>query len=157
MLREGQRVVYVGYVDDSLLGREGKVLACTDTSAHVKWTSGSISLHAVDELEPIAPGVTVESALDDSLEVGGIDILAAREVYDAYGPVGVLNDMAEAGRLSSFMEVAEEALALVANRIRHDPSFSQITAQLGDEDGEQLVRLASAVLIRDAFGNPEEQ
>lgn len=157
MLRDGQRVVYMGYVDDSLLGVEGKILSCSDTSAHVKWASGRISLHATDELDPVAPGVTVESALDDSLDVGdGIGVLAAREVYEEHGPAGVLNQMAETGRLASFVEVAEEALALVANRIRLDPSFTQVIAQLGEEDGEQIVRLASAVLIRDAFGEPEE-
>lgn len=156
MIKDGQRVVYVGYVDDSLLGAEGRVLTCSDTSAHVKWASGAISLHALDELDPVAPGVTVESSLDESLDVGGIAVLAAREVYEEAGPAGVLNQMAEMGHLAAFAEIAEEALALVANRIRNDSSFRQVTSQLDEEDGEHLVRLASAVLIRDAFGDPEE-
>ncbi len=137
-------------------GDEGSILACSSTGAHVKWASGEYSLVSADDITPIAPGMTVESALDDSLDVGGFSMLAARDIYDTEGPESLLNQMAESGHLASFGQYAQDALDSITARIRQDPSFASVIARLDDNEADHMVRLASVVLMRDAFGFGEE-
>lgn len=157
-MHDGQRVSYIGDepMDGVLPGDEGRILAYSSTGAHVKWATGAISLVSTDDITPVGHGMSVESALDDSLEVGGFAVHAAREVYDAEGPEGLLNQMAEGGHLAAFGQYAQEALDTISARIRHDPSFTAVTSRLDEAEADRLVTLASVVLIRDAFGFGED-
>jgi hypothetical protein len=137
-------------------GDEGRILACSSTGAHVKWASGDYSLVSTDDITPIAAGMTVESSLDDSLDVGGFAVHAAKDIYENEGPEGLLNQMAASGHLASFGQYAQDALDSITARIRHDPSFLAVTSRLDDTEADHLVRLASVVLMRDAFGFGEE-
>ena len=158
MLREGQEVAYTGPANEGLiLGDHGRLLVLSSGSGHVSWETGSlqgqITPVALYDLAPARSVMTVQSDLDDSLEVAGIALVAARDLYDADGELGVINAMAESGHLAAFQDIAEDALALVASRIRHDVSFREVLAQLDEEEGERVIRLASASLIHDAFGS----
>lgn len=153
---EGQEITWVGLGDESTEGDRGQLLAFAGkTSAHVLWTTGSragsTTLEDVDDLTAVA------SLVEDSLEVGSMQTFAARQVFETQGEAGVLNAMARLGHLTGFPTIAEEAFGLISSRIRMDPSFRQVTAQLDDEEGEALVRLASVCLIRDAFGGTEHE
>ena len=156
-MRDGQRVSYIGSpMGDVQPGDEGRILACSSTGAHVKWASGEYSLVTTDDITPLLPGMSVESTLDDSLDLGGYEVTAARDIYDVEGPEGLLNEMAQAGHLASFEGYAQDALDTVTARIRQDPAFAAVASRLDEAEADHLVRLASVVLIRDAFLSPED-
>jgi hypothetical protein len=142
---DGQRVA-------SAQGEHGRVLAADSHYAHVQWDNGTVSMRERDELTVLASRDEVSASLDDSLSVGGLEVTSARSVYDDSGPAGLLNHLAESGHLASFTDIAEDALLLIASRVRTDPILFNATAGLEEEEREDLVRLASVVLIRDAFG-----
>lgn len=158
MLREGQKVAYTGSASDGLvLGDSGRLLMLSSGFAHVAWESGTSSGQiipvALYDLAPSRNSMTIEADLDDSLDVANFSFTAARDIYDTDGETGVVNAMAEAGHLAAFQEIAEDALTLVSGRIRRDPSFRDVLAQLDEEEGERVIRLASSCLILDAFGD----
>lgn len=158
-MNEGQQVTYVGPGTDRLSrGDTGMLMAFAGgEGGHVLWRTGRAEGEATLEyLEDLSTGHTAtHDPLEDSLEVGGLAMQGVRETYATEGEAGVLNVMAEAGHLAAFSDIAEEALSLVASRVRQDPSFREVTGQLDEEAGEALLRLASICLIRDAFGDPE--
>lgn len=157
MLYDGCRVEYTGTRDGSLKqGDQGSILVVSGHCAHVQWKTGSVAgqVLPVDTVDLEALGRrqgAVEEALDDSLEVSGLGTFTARQIYDEGGPHTLLNAMADAGKLSAFQGIAEEALALVAERIRASASFAALSSHLDDDEADEMVRLASAALIRDAF------
>lgn len=156
-MHDGQRVSYVGDPSGDLQpGDEGRILSCASTGAHVKWASGDYSLVPLDLITPLGVGMSVESALDETLDFGGFTVISARDVFDNEGPDGLLNQMADAGHLASFERYAQDALDGIEASIRRDPSFMAVAAHLEESETEDLVRLASLVLMRDAFGFGEE-
>jgi hypothetical protein len=62
--------------------------------------------------------------------------------------------MVDSGHLSSFGSIAEEALSLVVGRIRTSDAVRQVVCHLDENEADEVVRLAAAALIRDAF-NPD--
>lgn len=159
MIHDGSRVLYTGAESGPLhYGDQGSVLAVSGHAAHVQWHTGSlqgqVDLYDVADLQPLAArrGV-VEDSLDDSLEVAGLGTFTARQIYDETGPSGLLNAMADAGRLAAFQDIAEEALALVSRRLRTSAPFTTLAAHLDEDEADQMIRLASATLIRDAFSS----
>lgn len=154
MIVEGAVVAYTGLSEGDLCsGDQGRVLSLSGPVAHVLWTTGSF----VDQVVPVydsdlASLASMDDSLSDSLEVGSLATFSARQVYDAGGEVAVLNEMAEAGSLATFASIAEDALSLVASRIRCDPSFHLAVAELDEDEAESVLRLASVCLVRDAFG-----
>lgn len=161
-MREGVRVSYIGpAVEGAVLGDQGQVISDSHEASHVLWTSGAlqgqVTLTDDFDLVPVRhqTQATVQDGLDDSLEVGVVSVTAARQIFDEAGEVGLLNEMAAQGHLNTFAAIAQEASDLIQARVRNDPSFRAVTAQLEDEEADSLVRLASFVLVRDAFGEPE--
>jgi hypothetical protein len=153
---EGQEVAWTGPEQQGLVSGDcAQLLAFSGrASAHVLWTTGS---RAGDtDLVDLLDLSTSSSLVEDSLEVGGLQTFAARQVYDSQGEAGVLNAMSSLGHLTAFPRIAEEALALVSSQIRMDPSFRAVTGQLDYDEAEAVVRLASVCLVRDAFGSVEE-
>lgn len=157
MINDGSRIEYAGLRTETLdPGDQGSVLAVSGHSAHVQWRTGSlagqVTLEHTDDLLPLAKRQSaLEEALDDSLEVSGLGTFTARQIYDEGGSSAVLNAMADSGKLAAFQEIAEEALSLVASRIRSSESFQALASHLEEEERDDVVRLASAALIRDAF------
>lgn len=159
-LREGCRVSYVGDGSDGrTLGDRGQLLVRSGRKGHVKWDDGQVTPHYLDDLAASAAqhrqAAVITDGLEDSLEVGPISMTGVRGVYDTEGGVGVLNAMATTGALVAFSEIALEAQQFVAQRIRQDPAFRQVTAQLDDDEAEELFTLASQALLRDAFSDPD--
>lgn len=157
-LRDGQRVAFAGIPsDDGLgIGDTGKVLACQGDISHVMWNTGrkngSVTVEDNDDLVAQVSPRTVESTLADSLDDGDLVAVAVRETYDEGGETALLSAMASAGHLASLTSYAEEALSVIALRIRTDPVFQPVLGELEPEEGDALVNLAAAVLMRDAFG-----
>lgn len=160
MMREGTKVSYTGMDEGGLsMGDQGRVLSSAGAVTHVMWSTGSLA-HQVTpvydhDLASLGSQQAVSDALEDSLDVGGLMSFSARRAFDVGGEVAVLNEMAEAGHLASFSQIAEEAITHVAARIRQDASFRAVAADLDEEEAESVLRLASACLIRDAFGEGE--
>lgn len=156
-MRDGQKVVYTGFGDPNAVeGDEGRVLTSSTTSAHVKWANGQYSLVPVEDLSPTG-GLSVEAVLEDSLEFhSGITLLAARDVYEDQGPEGLINHMASTGHLAAFPQIAEDTLDVISARLRQDPVFMLVVGTLDEADADTLVRMASLVLVRDAFGLAED-
>lgn len=158
--RDGARVSYIGLTDERglALGDHGQVLAAGPMYSHVKMATGMCQGSIVqvynDDLASLGREA-LRDDLDDSLEVGGLVTMAARDVFETEGEVGVINRLAAEGHLAAFQAIAEDALTLVTTRVRNDPSIRAVTAQLDEEEGEAVVRLASQVLLRDAFGGGE--
>lgn len=158
MLHEGSKVSYTGVdMAGHALGDQGRVMAVSDSVAHVAWDTGHLAGQVVPvydyDLVSLSARHAVSDALEDSLEVGGLVSFSVRRTYDTGGATAVLNEMAESGHLASFSSIAEQALGQVAHAIRHDASFRAVSADLDEEEAENVLRLASACLIRDAFGD----
>jgi hypothetical protein len=157
MIHDGSRVTYTGMGDGPLVfDDQGRVLVVSGHAAHVQWKTGAlagqVTLVDVQDLTPLGtPRNAVEAALDDSLEVSGLGTFTARQIYDEGGSEALLNAMVDSGHLAAFGAIAEEALALVAGRIRTSDAFRSVMAHLDESETEEVVRLASAALIRDAF------
>lgn len=157
MVCEGSNVSYAGVDGDDLLtGDQGRVLSVADTVAHVLWATGSCVNRVLPvydtDLVSLGSSEAAQDVLGDCLEVGGLVTFSSRQAYDTGGEVAVLDAMAEAGHLAMFADVAQDALALVASRIRSDASFRAVVADLDEDEAESVLRLASACLVRDAFG-----
>jgi len=149
---EGARVSYCGDGGDGLvIDDKGKVLSAAGSGSHVMWSTGKrkgeITLTANVDLV-----ATRTVAYEDDLDSGGLVSVAVRDTYDSGGEVALLNALNEEGHLATFAPIAEEALQMVASRIRQDPSIREVLAQLDDDEGSGFVALAASVLLRDAFG-----
>lgn len=160
MIYDGCRVTYTGLGDNGLaFDDQGLVLVASDGGAHVHWKTGALAdqVTLVDARDLVMLGSrpqAVEAALDDSLEVSGLGTFTARQIFDEGGSEALLNVMVDAGHLSSFGSIAEEALTLVVGRIRSADAIRQVVCHLDDAEADEVVRLAAAALIRDAF-NPD--
>jgi hypothetical protein len=160
MIYDGCRVAYTGLGDHGLIfDDQGSVLVASGTCAHVQWKTGSLAgqVTPVDIRDLTVLGSraqAVEAALDESLEVAGLGTFTARQIFDEGGSEALLNAMVESGHLSAFSSIAEEALALVQGRIRAADAVRSVVAHLDESEADEVVRLAAAALIRDAF-NPD--
>lgn len=160
MISDGIRVRYIGTSDGPVApGDQGSVLVASGHCAHIQWRTGAfagqVHLHDTVDLEPLSPRQgALEDSLDDSLEVAGLGTFTARQIFDEGGSEALLNAMADSGRLSSFQEIAEDALALVAERIRTSAAFTALASHLDEDEADDMVRTAAATLIRDAFTTP---
>lgn len=143
------------------MGDQGSVVSADQRASHVVWTTGGlIGDITLSDNQDIAPArerkVAKTSPLDDSLMYGSLTSVAARDVMEADGPVALLNALNESGHLAGLSQVAEETLTFVHERVRTDPGFQSVLAQLDEEEGHTLVSLASHTLMRDAFGGEAE-
>lgn len=154
--REGQRVAFVGDPGDGLqVGDRGKVLSCSEASAHVLWTSGAKAgeVLLVGTLDLVANQQAARTY--DDLDSGSLVTIAVRDVYDGQGHVGLLNALNDEGHLATFASIAEEAMQTVAARIRQDPSIQEVLARLDPEEGAEFVSFTASILLRDAFGQED--
>lgn len=155
--REGQRVAYVGDGGNDLKpGDRGKVLSAEAGAAHVLWMSGeqtgSIIFH--DNYDLVAQ--SSDSSYDTDFYGSPLVTTAVRKVYDKGGSVGLLNALNEEGHLAVFTPIAEEAMSIVAARIKEEPAFIEVFNHLDSEEADGFVNLASWVLLRDAFSEEDE-
>lgn len=159
MICEGSKVAYVGDGggrDEGLsVEDQGQVLALAGpNSCHVLWhtgaRTGAITLAAFHDL--VEQAQPAPDALDDSLSYGPLMSISVKATYERKGGVGLLNALNKAGHLVGFEQIAEDALSMVATRLRQDISFRSVLAELDTDDGEDFLQLTAAVLLRDAFG-----
>lgn len=162
-MRDGQRVSYVGLpLNGSSVGDVGKVLSASGAACHVLWTSGArqgqVDLVIDDCLVPVrsTKTSTIADALDDSLHFESGLVMSAAAIYEAEGAAGVINAMNEAGHLAGLSSIADDALTLVATRIREDEGIAAHLSSLDADERDQVIALTSAVLLRDAFSIQED-
>lgn len=155
--REGQRVAFCGDPLDGLqVGDRGKVLSSAEAGSHVLWSTGSRTgeVTLVENFDLVASAHAPRSY--DGLDAGSLVTIAVRDVYDGQGHVGLLNALNEEGHLATFAPIAEEAMHMVSQRIRQDPSIREVLAHLDSDEGADFVSLAASVLLRDAFGGGDD-
>lgn len=158
MLQDGCRVEYTGHGNGPLIpGDQGSVLVVSGHCAHVQWKTGPLAdqVSLVDTVDLVllsSRQSDIEESLSDSLEVSGLGSVTARRIFDDGGSQALLSAMVEAGSLASFQDVAEDALALIAGRLRNSSSFMGITSHLDEDEIDTMVNLASTALIKDALG-----
>ena len=151
MFADGQRVQYAGDPIDGLdIGDVGVIAQAGHTASFVKWATGARKGTFTEvphhEIQPV--GVNQ----DTDAFTGTLVTFAVRQAHAQVGPRGLLDILNEQGHLSSFTAIGEEAMALVASRIRQDPSIREVLSQLEGEDGDDFVEVATVALLRDAFG-----
>lgn len=155
-MRDGTKVAYVGHKGNHI-GDEGIVMQGEVDYSHVKWITGSregeIDLVRNDDL--VVNGSLHHTHLTADFESPLLDGINVEAVHEKRGTLGLLNVLATDGHLSFFAQVGEEALAMVASRVREDPSISEVLARLEQDDAEEFVRVASLVALRDALGGPD--
>jgi hypothetical protein len=154
--REGQRVAYVGDGDHGLQpGDCGKVLSSAGTASHVMWATGARAGEVIllSNMDLVASSAGARTY--DDLDGGHLVTIAVRDVYDVRGEVGLLNALNEEGHLATFAPIAEEAISMVAARIRQDPSIQEVLSHLDPDEGAEFVAFAASVLLRDSFGGDE--
>jgi hypothetical protein len=154
MFIDGQRVAFVGEpwpdrAPDHTLDDVGVVVAAGNTTSHVRWATGACK----GQIEEVAHRDIVPVNLSESIDAfASLVTFSAREIAETKGMDAVIDRLNREGHLASFEAIAEEALGLVATRIRSDPSILATMAQLDPDDGEELVSCATATLLRAAFG-----
>lgn len=161
MPKEGTKVAYSGMGECGLvMGDEGKVLA-TDyatSTCHVMWHTGAAEHQVIAvydfDLTVLSDRLDeFDNALDSGLATG----FSVRAAYDNGGTAGVVEEMAVHGHLASCAQYAEEAIGLAIQRVRNDPSFQVLSAQLDESEAERVYRTASISLIREALeGDTDE-
>lgn len=159
MIREGAKVSYVGDGDDDLaVGDRGKVISVAGSSAsHVLWSTGKRlgQITLCDDADLVATPKAAALTYD-GLDSGSLVTIAVRDTYDAAGEVGLLNALNDEGHLASLSQIAEEAVQIVASRLRTDPSMTEVLASLEPEEASAFVSFTASVLLRDAFGGTDE-
>lgn len=155
----GDRVAFCGFptAGGPDIGDKGRVVEAGNTGSGVRWITGAL---AGQITSPVDNGdLVVNGSLDGSLSSHfGLpegDALQVRSSFERRGAVGLLNDLNNAGSLSSFASIAEDAVAMVAQRIRQDPEIAPALAQLDDDEASEFVAVASLQLLRDAFREEE--
>jgi hypothetical protein len=157
-LHEGARVSYIGDGHDGrALGEHGRLLAITGRSGHVKWEDRTITLVDLNDVAALSPSTAAarppaDDDLADSLDVGPVRSFGVRGVYEVDGTSGVLSALASTGQLTGFASIAEDTRLFAEGRVRQDPELSRAAAQLDPEEADELIAMATAVLLRDAFG-----
>lgn len=157
-MNEGSKVVYVGDDPRVGVGTVGQILAHADSaSSHVQWAggdrSGAVDVISHEELIPHRTHGTkatqshASAGFEDSLEHQALLRFAVRETYDNYGEDGVINALSETGTLASLAPLAGDVIGAIGSKLRQDPEFSLVLAQLDDQEADGLlVRVAVALL-----------
>ena len=152
VLREGQRVAYVGDGEHGLLpGDRGKVLSSSGYEVHVVWAtgakSGQITLHGTYDLVPEG-GQSVQ-------EDRHIVAVAVRKTYDRLGTEAVSGMLGEEGILVPFIPLVDDAVSIVVSALRSDPIMQQALSFLEPDEADDVLVTATLTLIQEAFGAEE--
>lgn len=163
-LREGFTVTFIGSQDDEgvTLGDKGRLLAfASNSAAHVQWLTGlrlgQVTLTDVEDIDNAAPKYAMahHDELADSLDVGPLQTVGARSVYDSAGPEGTLIHMASQGQLGGLARIADDVLGWVCAKIRREPMFMSAIAGLEPDEQEELISMAACTTLRDVFSDGE--
>lgn len=164
-LREGFAVTFIGSHDQDgvVLGDKGRLLAfASNSAAHVQWLTGirtgQVTLTDIEDIDNAAPKYAMahHDDLADSLDVGPLQMVGTRSVYDTAGPEGTLIHMASQGQLGGLTRIAEEALGWVCAKIRRESTFMSALADLDPDEQETIIHMAACTTLHDAFGGGDD-
>lgn len=162
MITEGKKVAYAGDDPFQDIGSVGRVVAMAGSGVHVMWETGpktaTLELIDINDLvERGSVGVTASGTpastsaqYDLSLEMMGPG-LQVRAALDEAGTDGLITVLAESGHLAVLADYAEEAVGLMAARIRQDPGFIDVLAQLDPEEQNTLVAKVSTQMLAECI------
>jgi hypothetical protein len=152
VIHDGSKVAYVGPMREGHdIGDEGTVLRGEASYSHVKWATGARSgdIEMVRNDHLVVNGSLANHPLTANFESGIVAGINVQATLARRGPLGLLNALGKQGHLTAFPSIAEEALALVASRVRSDPSIAEVLGALEPEDADELVGVAVAVVLKD--------
>ena len=164
-LREGFTITYIGSqdADGVTLGDKGRLLAfASNSSAHVQWLTGlrlgQVTLTDIEDIDNASRKYATvhHDELADSLEVGPLQMVGARSVYDTAGPEGTLVHMASQGQLGGLARIADDVLGWVCAKIRRESTFMSAIAGLDPDEQEEIIQMAACTTLRDVFGEVED-
>jgi hypothetical protein len=149
---EGQRVAYIGEPTEVLsVDDRGRVVQAAGQGSHVQWTTGPAKGQITLESNLDLVGIRQEVQGSDDDIGGPLITFAVRDTYERDGTTGLLNALNRDGHLVFFESLAIEAVELIQSSIRTDASFRPILAQLSAGEAQDLIALATSILLRDAF------
>lgn len=155
---DGAFVSYVGIPHDGHdVGDEGRLLHTAGHGAHVKWASGplagQITLVDVDDLVQVPRRTAVAAAdgLEDSLLVGTSPQPDLRHLCALRGP-GAVAEAVASTRPTDLAQVTAAVRSFAEERVAQAPSIRQAVSSLDEEEGAEVVRLATLALLRQTFG-----
>jgi hypothetical protein len=151
---EGSKVSYVGpEVDGYAIGDHAVVLASGRTHSHFSFRTGEHegTIHYLANSDFVQPTAHTASAWDEALETD-TPAIAVRAAYDAGGPKRVVRELRSNGHLAAMEQIGDEAIQLVAARLRQDPSVLAVLAQLDAEEGSGFVSYAAVQVLRGVLG-----
>lgn len=163
MIVESAKVAYAGEDPFQEVGAIGRVLSLSGSGAHVQWETGpkqgTIDLNDLNDLVETGrdsvqrtASKAVFDSFADTLDIPSMPMLQVRAAYDEGGEEGLLLALSEAGRLSMLAEYAEEAVGLLATRLRQDPDFSMVLAQLDSDEADSMVGKVASLVLADRIG-----
>ncbi len=154
MIREGQRVGYIGDDPRIGVGTEGRALATSGNNSHVQWSTGSrvdqVDLCSQHDLVVIS-GRPLGSDMDDAMAFDSP--LVSEASVDAYtygGAPALLASLADEGYASHLPDLAEQVMQFAASSVRNDPSFREVIASLDDDAAEAFVTHTVGMVLADA-------
>jgi hypothetical protein len=151
-IRDGAVVAYVG--DDARTGLnvndQGKVLMAEGSASHVKFATGPRAGDIVflPNFDLVAVGKDA-SKIDESV-LEGLQVTAAAEIFATTGASGILEALDGEGHLAVLDVALDDVLAFLAQRVRQDPAFAAVLAQLDDYEGDAVVHLACTKVLHQA-------
>jgi hypothetical protein len=164
-LREGFTITFIGShdADGVTLGDKGRLLAfASDHAAHVQWLTGiregQVTLTDIEDIDNASQKYAMahHDDLADSLEMGSLQTVGARSVYDIAGPEGTLVHMASQGQLGGLAPIADGVLGWVCTKIRTESAFMSALAGLDPDEQEEIIQMAACTVLRDTFGGTDD-
>lgn len=148
MIREGQRVSYIGDDTDIEIGSVGRVLVATRNDYHVMWETGpkKNQVDMVIEADLVPDGH--RTAANTSVFEGVLVDIPVREVYASSGASGLLRSLANAGHASEMPDIAERIVQHAATLVRSDTSMREVIAQLGDDADDFVIYTVANLLTQ---------
>lgn len=164
-LKEGFTITYIGPDADGLvLGDKGTLLAFAsndtepDDYAHCLWhtgiRTGQPTLVRIGDIDNASKKYQQahHDDLADSLDVGPIQTVGAKQVHASGGVDGVLVYLSTEGALANLPRYTEEALSLVASKIRSDQVIMSHLGALDVDEQEEIIAQAALRSLGNAFG-----
>lgn len=164
MITEGRRVKYAGDDPFQDVGSFGRVVALSGMAAHIMWEngpkSGSLELTDLNDLIEVEAGqlaasgtpLSTSAQYDLSLDMmnPGIEV---RATLEEGGVEGLLNTLSESGHLAVLAVYADEAIGMLAARIRQDPGLIDVLSQLSPEEETSLVAKVASSMLAESMGD----
>jgi hypothetical protein len=151
-LPDGAHVAYTGPETEGLaIGDQAIVLEGGPRKSHVRWVTGSAaSSFSYINNSYLVVGASLDGITSAGDVAGKLVRFAVRETYDDGGPSAVIRQLRREGHGAFLDAIGEEAVRLVAGRVRQDPSVIEVLGSLNEDEGMEFVSAVSLTILQQA-------